>query len=115
MQYKPGSLVQTRNRKWIILPSPDDNLLVMKPLGGSEDEITGIYLPLRFNDDIIKTTEFPYPTKDDLGDLATAKILYNATRLSLRNASGPFRISGEAVFSSAILPNGPVNNEPQTS
>jgi hypothetical protein len=43
---RPGKLVTLRGRDWIVLPSEDPDLLVVKPLGGSDDEITGIYLPL---------------------------------------------------------------------
>ena len=46
-QLQPGKLVTLRGREWVVLPSDDpDNLLIVKPLGGSDDEITGIYLPL---------------------------------------------------------------------
>ena len=44
--FQPGKLVSLRGRDWIVLPSDDKDLLVVKPLGGSDDEITGIYLPL---------------------------------------------------------------------
>lgn len=43
---QPGKLVTLRGREWIVLPSDDPELLVVKPLGGSEDEIAGIYKPL---------------------------------------------------------------------
>ena len=48
MEFKPGSLVKLRHRDWVILPSPQEDLLLLKPLGGSEDEITGVFLPLKF-------------------------------------------------------------------
>ena len=47
MAFSPGSLVKVRGRDWVVLPSDDQDLLVIKPLGGSEDEKTGIYLPLQ--------------------------------------------------------------------
>jgi hypothetical protein len=40
---QPGKLVSLRGRDWIVLPSEDRDLLVVKPLGGSDDEIAGIY------------------------------------------------------------------------
>jgi hypothetical protein len=45
---QPGKLVSLRGRDWIVLPSEDPDLLVVKPLGGSDDEIAGIYLPLGY-------------------------------------------------------------------
>jgi hypothetical protein len=35
-QLQPGKLVTLRGREWVVLPSEDpDNLLIVKPLGGS--------------------------------------------------------------------------------
>lgn len=96
--FKPGSLVVLRDRPWMVLPSEDPDLLLVKPLGGSEDEITGIYKPLATNSDTPKTYNFIKPAKQDLGDFISAKLLYNATRLSFRNASGPFRCLGKLSF-----------------
>jgi len=39
---QPGKLVELRGRTWMVLPSDDPDLLVVKPLGGSDDEIAGI-------------------------------------------------------------------------
>ena len=98
MEFRPGSLVHARNRDWVVLPSSDKDLLLLKPLGGSEDEITGIYLPLRFKEDELKSAEFSLPTKEDIGDISSAKTLYNASRLSFRNGAGPFRSIGKLSF-----------------
>ena len=49
---QPGKLVSLRGREWVVLPSDDPDLLIVKPLGGSEDEIAGIYLPLEIETDI---------------------------------------------------------------
>ena len=98
MAYTPGSLVHIRNRDWVVLPSDDQDLMLLKPLDGSEDEITGIYQPLRFKEDIIKSSSFPIPKEEDIGDLSTARLLYNAVRLSFRNSAGPFRSLARLSF-----------------
>lgn len=98
MAYSPGSLVHVRGRDWVVLPSDDKDLLVIKPLGGSEEETTGIYLPLRFRDDEVKSAEFPKPSAGDLGDISTAKLLFDAARLSFRNGAGPFRSLAKLSF-----------------
>ncbi|MCP4687254.1 MAG: DEAD/DEAH box helicase [Desulfobacterales bacterium] len=98
MKYKPGSLVTARNRDWVVLPSHDENLVLLKPLGGSEEEITGIYLPLAFPGDAIRSTTFTPPSKRDLGDIASARLLYNAARLSFRDGAGPFRTLARLSF-----------------
>lgn len=98
MKFKAGSLVSARNRDWVVLPSNDDKLVLLKPLGGSEEETTGIYLPLAFADDRIESTNFPHPSVKDLGDIASARLLYNAVRLSFRNGAGPFRSLAKFSF-----------------
>ena len=97
-EYQPGSLVRLRNRDWVVMPSADRDLLMVKPLGGTEDETTGIYLPLQLADETPVITEFPYPAVRDIGNFSSAKILYNATRLSFRNVAGPFRSLGKLSF-----------------
>jgi superfamily II DNA or RNA helicase len=96
-EFKPGSLVTLRNRPWMVLPSEDDDLLLIKPLGGSDDEITGIYKPLT-SQDRVSSYDFNKPNTGDLGDFTSAKLLYNAARLSFRNAAGPFRCLGKLSF-----------------
>ncbi|MBL0731733.1 MAG: DEAD/DEAH box helicase family protein, partial [Desulfosarcina sp.] len=98
MKFKAGSLVTARNRDWIVLPSNNDKLVLLKPLGGSEEEITGIYLPLAFAGDRIESANFPYPSTKDLGDIASAGLLHNAARLSFRNGAGPFRSLAKFSF-----------------
>ena len=96
--FKPGSLVTLRNRPWVVLPSEDIDLLLLKPLGGSDDEITGIFKPLANEADKPQTYNFIKPSAKDLGDFTSAKLLYNAARLSFRNAAGPFRCLGKLSF-----------------
>ncbi len=96
--FKPGSLVTLRKRPWVVLPSDDIDLLLLKPLGGSDDEITGIFKPLANEVDKPQTYNFIKPTVNDLGDFASAKLLYNAARLSFRQVSGPFRCMGKLSF-----------------
>lgn len=97
-EYKPGSLVTLRNRPWVVLPSEDTELLLLKPLGGSDEEITGIFLPVAGKEEKPQTYNFIKPSDTDLGDFTSAKLLYNAARLSFRNAAGPFRSLGKLSF-----------------
>ncbi len=98
MLFQPGKLVSLRGREWVVLPSEDKNLLVVKPLGGSDDEITGIYLPLSIPSDAPTDASFPWLTADDLGDISTARLLYDAARLAFRNGAGPFRALAKLSF-----------------
>ncbi len=103
----PGELIALRGREWVVLPSVDDDLVLLKPLGGSDAEITGIYLPLNAPEDKWKKAVFPEPQLSDINDFETAKLLFDASRLSFRNAAGPFRCMGKLSFrprSYQILP-----------
>ncbi len=44
--YAVGSLIKARGREWVVLPGSEDDLLMVRPLGGTEDEATGLLLPL---------------------------------------------------------------------
>ncbi len=41
MTFSPGALVRARNREWVVLPESDAELLVLRPLGGTNREIVG--------------------------------------------------------------------------
>jgi superfamily II DNA or RNA helicase len=81
-----------------VLPSDDADTLLLKPLGGSEEEITGIYLPLGFAEDQPREAEFPAPTKEDLGAFSSARLLLESARLAFRNGAGPFRCLAKLSF-----------------
>jgi superfamily II DNA or RNA helicase len=96
---QPGKLVSLRGREWVVLPSDDpDNLLIVKPLGGSDDEITGVYLPLDIPSDRPADARFDPPAPADLGDISTARLVYDAARLAFRNGAGPFRALAKLSF-----------------
>lgn len=87
MSFAVGSLVSARGREWVVLPESDDTLLVLKPLGGSEDEVTGIYTPI----EPVQPAQFGLPSSDRLGDFSSSRLLRDALRLGFRSSAGPFR------------------------
>jgi len=95
---QPGKLISLRGREWVVLPSDDPQLLIVKPLGGSDDETAGIYLPLQIGTDSITDARFEPPAADDLGDASTARLLYDSARLAFRNGAGPFRALAKLSF-----------------
>jgi superfamily II DNA or RNA helicase len=97
-QRQPGTLVRYRNRDWMVLPSDNAELLRIKPLGGSEEEETAVFLPLNLPSESITSASFPEPDSSQLGDFETAKLLFDASRLSFRNSAGPFRCMGKLSF-----------------
>jgi hypothetical protein len=40
--FSPGKLITFRGRDWVVLPSDDEDLLVVKPLGGTDHEVAGV-------------------------------------------------------------------------
>jgi hypothetical protein len=74
-----GSLVQTRGREWVVLPESTDDLLMLRPLGGADREIAGIYLPLEGADVRPATFDLPDPTRP--GDYRSCRLLRDAVRL----------------------------------
>ncbi|MBL8204745.1 MAG: DEAD/DEAH box helicase [Blastocatellia bacterium] len=96
--FQPGKLVTLRGRDWVVLPSDDNDLLVIKPLGGSDEEIAGIYLPISTTADRPVDASFARPKAEDLGDIGTARLLYDSARLAFRNGAGPFRALAKLSF-----------------
>lgn len=98
MDFQVGSLVNTRQRDWVVQPSDDTDVLLLKPLGGTDDETTGLFLGLPGVRQTIKTAHFELPKADDLGAFDTARLLFEATRLSFRSGAGPFRSLARLSF-----------------
>ena len=39
----PGSIVTCRNREWVLLPSDQEDLLLLRPLTGATDEVVAVH------------------------------------------------------------------------
>ena len=87
---KPGALVHARGREWVVLPDSTDELLMLRPVGGLDEEITGV-LPAV---EPVQSASFSLPGRDGLGDFQSGQLLRDAARLSTRAAAGPFRSFG---------------------
>lgn len=96
--FKTGSLVSFRNRPWVVQPSDDSDILLLKPLGGTDEEVTGIFKPVADPAEPLVSYNFQKPEVADLSDFRSARLLYNAARLSFRNAAGPFRALAKLSF-----------------
>jgi len=95
---KPGKLVKFRGRRCVVQPSPDNDIILLKPLGGSDDEVIAVFEPVLQSFDKLEEDKFELPDKSDLDSFLTAKLLYDAARLSFRQVSGPFRCMGKLSF-----------------
>ena len=43
-----GALVRTRGREWVVLPESTSSFLKLRPLGGTDDEVAGVFLLCRW-------------------------------------------------------------------
>lgn len=90
-RYTPGALVRARGREWVVQPGSDGELLVLRPLGGAQDDLVGV-LPAV---EKVEPASFPQPTAADLGDQSAAGLLRAALRIGFRSGAGPFRSLGQ--------------------
>jgi superfamily II DNA or RNA helicase len=86
-----GSLVRARGREWVVLPDTTEDLLVARPLGGTEAEVAGILTAV----EDVEPATFAPPTIDDVGDHRSARLLRDALRFGVRSSAGPFRSFGD--------------------
>ena len=84
---KPGTLIRSRGREWVVLPDSSDDVLLVRPIGGLDEEIVGIMPAV----EPVESATFPSPTRNDIGDYRSGQLLREAARLSTRAAAGPFR------------------------
>lgn len=95
MPFATGSIVSARGRQWVVLPDSTDDLLLLRPLGGSDDESTGIFIGkgsdgLPFEE--VKSAGFKLPDPStQQGNHRSSVLLRDAVRLGFRSAAGPFR------------------------
>lgn len=90
MSFAVGSLVRARGREWVVLPDSTDHLIRVRPLGGLEDEATGILTSL----EQVTSATFALPSAADLGDFRSSRLLRDAVRIGFRSSAGPFRCFG---------------------
>jgi superfamily II DNA or RNA helicase len=97
---KPGNIVHCRNRDWVLLPSADPALYLLRPLTGATDGVVAIHKGLAnligqtLPGENVRSAEFPPPTVDDLADATGAHLLWQSARLALREGAAPFRSLG---------------------
>ena len=78
----------------MVLPESEDDLLVLRPLGGTDLEVAGVLTAL----EPVVASSFDLPTIKDIGDLRSARMLTDALRLGFRSSAGPFRSFGRLGF-----------------
>jgi superfamily II DNA or RNA helicase len=87
MRFSPGNIVNARGREWIVLPDSTDEFVRLRPLGGADEESTGILTAI----EPVVSAEFAAPDPDKPGDYRSSRLLRDAARLGVRTTAGPFR------------------------
>lgn len=82
-----GSLVAARGREWVVLAESTEEFLVLRPLGGTDDDLAGVFPKL----ESVTPAAFPAPDSSNLGDHQSAKLLRSALQFGFRSSAGPFR------------------------
>ncbi|XAM01599.1 helicase-related protein [Phycisphaeraceae bacterium D3-23] len=91
--YPPGTLVRARDREWVVLPDSDETSLVLRPIGGLDDEVTRLCPSI---EPVFEAT-FDLPDPARSGNFNSCRLLRDAARLSTRSAAGPFRSFGRVA------------------
>ena len=96
----PGSIVRCRNREWVLLPSVQQDLFLLRPLTGATDQVVAVHKKLSnllgysFPEERLSQATFPRPSAEDLSNSAGARLLWQAARLTLREGAAPLRSLG---------------------
>ncbi len=94
--FTPGSLITARGREWVVQPGSQSELLHLRPLGGSGEDVTTLIPELEA--EAPAPSYFPPPTPDQRGAHDSARLLRDALLFKTRAGAGPFRSFGHIAF-----------------
>jgi superfamily II DNA or RNA helicase len=96
VNFSPGDLVRARGREWVALPPPQDGILALRPLSGSENDTVVLDPELEILP--VEQARFDLPADATTTVQAKAALLADAMRLTLRRGAGPFRSAAQLAF-----------------
>ncbi|MFD1511032.1 helicase-related protein [Lacimonas salitolerans] len=96
VNFAPGDLVRARGREWVALPSPNDGILALRPLSGSENDTVILDPSLEMLP--VEAARFDLPIDAVPTVQSKAALLADAMRLTLRRGAGPFRSAAQLAF-----------------
>lgn len=98
--FTPGDLVRARGREWIALPTPNSDILSLRPLSGSETDF--VILDPALEIEPVEPARFELPENAAPTVQSKAELLADALRLTLRRGAGPFRSAANLAFEPRI-------------
>jgi len=99
-ELQPGAIVYFRNRHWVLLPAEAPEVLRLRPLTGTSDDAIEVHqvlsalLGYSIPSERISPASFPLPDPQTTGDAQSVHLLWQASRLLLREGAAPFRSFG---------------------
>jgi hypothetical protein len=84
----------------VLLPSDSEEVQLLRPLAGATDQAVAIHRHLSdliggsLPEERVRPAWFPLPSATDTADAASAHLLWQAARLTLRDGATPFRSLG---------------------
>ena len=90
--YSPGSIINARGRDWVVYPHEREDVLYLRPLGGSEED-TVIMIP-SLEAEAPRISAFPPPEPEKVGNYQAGILFRDSLMIKLRNGAGPFRSFG---------------------
>ncbi|MEZ5275379.1 MAG: DEAD/DEAH box helicase [Opitutaceae bacterium] len=94
--FSPGDLVRARGREWVAMPSHQESLLRLRPLSGTEADVTLLDPQLELTP--VEPARFDLPDDAQITVQSKAALLADALRLTLRRGAGPFRSAAQLAF-----------------
>ena len=100
MSVRPGSIVRFRHRRWVVLPSDDEAIVLLRPLTGTSEDALPVHrqladlLAYSLPSERLEADRFPLPDPTHLTDAEAVRLLGQAARLLLREGAAPFRSLG---------------------
>ena len=109
----PGSIVQCRNRDWVLLPSEGRDVYLLRPLTGATDEVVAVHIGMSnlisgsLPEERVRSATFPPPSGGDQvgpadGIRGTWRLFGCARRLSMKPTADSEDRDGFVAW--AILP-----------
>ena len=83
MTFAPGTLVRAREREWVVLPESEEDFLVLRPLGGTDEEVAGVLTAL----EAVEPATWDLPNPESPGDFRSCRMLRDALRLGFRSSA----------------------------
>ena len=92
-----GSIVKFRDRNWVVLPSTRDHVYRLRPLTGIMDDVVEVHefishlIGYTIPEERLSPAQFPPPSAESISDSLSARLFWQAARLTLREGAAPLR------------------------